>query len=118
MSLLEIRNLGIHFHTENGVVEAVKGISFQVAEGEIFGLLGPNGAGKSTTLEIIETLRDKTSGTVQVLGYDLDRNPNLIKTFIGVQLLTSGYYPNLNLTELIQLFNTFANRQTRRCSSW
>ena len=93
-----------------GSFEAVKGISFQVAEGEIFGLLGPNGAGKSTTLEIIETLRDKTSGTVQVLGYDLDRNPNLIKTFIGVQLQTSGYYPNLNLTELIQLFNGLYNQ--------
>ncbi|MFM7839644.1 MAG: ABC transporter ATP-binding protein, partial [Chitinophagaceae bacterium] len=93
-----------------GSFEAVKGISFQVAQGEIFGLLGPNGAGKSTTLEIIETLRDKTSGTVQVLGYDLDHNPHLIKTFIGVQLQTSGYYPNLNLTELIQLFNGLYNQ--------
>ncbi|MEJ7822497.1 MAG: ATP-binding cassette domain-containing protein, partial [Chitinophagaceae bacterium] len=46
-----------------GTFEAVKGISFDVFEGEIFGLLGPNGAGKSTTLEIIETLRDKTSGS-------------------------------------------------------
>ena len=56
-----------------GSFHAVKGISFEVFEGEIFGLLGPNGAGKSSTLEIIETLRDKTSGTVIVDGFDLDR---------------------------------------------
>ncbi len=58
---------------------AVKGISFDVIEGEIFGLLGPNGAGKSTTLEIIETLREKTSGVIVVDGFDLDRSPNEIK---------------------------------------
>ena len=53
---------------------AVKGISFEVLEGEIFGLLGPNGAGKTTTLEIIETLRDKTSGEVIVAGFNLDKD--------------------------------------------
>jgi ABC-2 type transport system ATP-binding protein len=91
-------------HKKYGDFEAVKGISFDVAEGEIFGLLGPNGAGKSTTLEIIETLRNKTSGTVIVDGLNLDESPNEIKKIIGVQLQTSGYYPSLNLTELIQLF--------------
>src|SRR5450755_379172 len=84
-----------------GDFEAVKGISFDVSEGEIFGLLGPNGAGKSTTLEIIETLREKTSGVVTVDGIDLDKHPDQIKKIIGVQLQTSGYYPGLNLTELI-----------------
>src|SRR4051812_7331415 len=87
-----------------GDFEAVKGISFNVMKGEIFGLLGPNGAGKSTTLEIIETLREKTSGEVIVDGFDLDKKPNEIKKIIGVQLQTSGYYPNLKLTELINLF--------------
>jgi ABC-2 type transport system ATP-binding protein len=87
-----------------GDFEAVKGISFDVYEGEIFGLLGPNGAGKSTTLEIIETLRNKTSGSISVNGIDLDRHPNEIKKIIGVQLQTSGFYPGLNLVELIQLF--------------
>ncbi|MGZ8544338.1 MAG: ATP-binding cassette domain-containing protein, partial [Flavisolibacter sp.] len=76
-----------------GNFEAVKGISFEVQEGEIFGLLGPNGAGKSTTLEIIETLRNKTSGKIIVDGIDLDKNPNDIKKIIGVQLQTSGFYP-------------------------
>ena len=87
-----------------GDFEAVKGISFNVLEGEIFGLLGPNGAGKSTTLEIIETLRSKTSGEINVAGFDLDASPNEIKKIIGVQLQTSGFYPSLNLTELIDLF--------------
>ena len=73
-----------------GSFQAVKGISFDVNEGEIFGLLGPNGAGKSTTLEIIETLRQKTSGRVFVDGLDLDKQPNEIKKIIGVQLQTSG----------------------------
>ncbi len=93
-----------------GTFQAVKGISFDVMEGEIFGLLGPNGAGKSTTLEIIETLRDKTSGTIHVDGFNLDKDPGEIKKIIGVQLQTSGYYPNLNLLELIKLFSGLYNR--------
>lgn len=87
-----------------GNLQAVKGISFEVQPGEIFGLLGPNGAGKSTTLEILETLRKKTSGQVYVGGYNLDSDPAAIKKMIGVQLQTSGYYPGLNLIELIHLF--------------
>jgi ABC-2 type transport system ATP-binding protein len=93
-----------------GDFEAVKGISFEVSEGEIFGLLGPNGAGKSTTLEIMETLREKTGGTVKVDGIDLDKDPDSIKKIIGVQLQTSGYYPGLNLSELIELFSGLYNR--------
>ena len=96
-----------------GDFEAVKGISFEVKEGEIFGLLGPNGAGKSTTLEIIETLREKTSGAVMVDGYDLDKDPEQIKKIIGVQLQTSGYYPGLNLSELIELFGGLYNRKVQ-----
>ncbi len=93
-----------------GNFEAVKGISFDVKEGEIFGLLGPNGAGKSTTLEIIETLREKTSGTVTVNGLNIDTHPNEIKQIIGVQLQKSGFYPSLNLVELIELFGGLYNQ--------
>lgn len=93
-----------------GKFRAVKGISFDVYEGEIFGLLGPNGAGKSTTLEIIETLREKTSGVVEVDGLDLDKNPSEIKKIIGVQLQASGYYPGLNLVQLIELFSGLYNQ--------
>lgn len=104
--IISVKNLTKKY----GDFEAVKGISFDVFEGEIFGLLGPNGAGKSTTLEIIETLRDKTSGEVFVDKIDLDKGPDEIKKIIGVQLQTSGYYPGLNLTELIQLFGGLYNQ--------
>ena len=83
---------------------AVNGISFEVYEGEIFGLLGPNGAGKTTTLEIIETLREKTSGEVIVDGKNIEHYQNEIKKIIGVQLQAAGYYPSLTLLELLRLF--------------
>jgi ABC-2 type transport system ATP-binding protein len=104
--IIEVQSL----EKKYGDFTAVKGISFSVNEGEIFGLLGPNGAGKSTTLEIIETLREKTKGKVFVDGIDLDLQPNEIKKIIGVQLQTSGYYPGLNLTELIRLFSGLYNQ--------
>lgn len=94
-----------------GEFKAVKSISFDVYEGEIFGLLGPNGAGKSTTLEIIETLRVKTSGLVTVNGLDIDKDADEIKKIIGVQLQTSGFYPGLTLVELINLFNGLYNKK-------
>ena len=93
-----------HLVKNYGDFKAVKDISFEVYQGEIFGLLGPNGAGKSTTLEIIETLREKTSGNIIVDGLNLDTHPESIKKIIGVQLQTAGFYPNLNLVELIELF--------------
>lgn len=106
--IIDVNNLQKSY----GDFKAVKGISFQVAEGEIFGLLGPNGAGKSTTLEIIETLRAKTSGKITVAGFDLDTHPNDIKKLIGVQLQASGFYPGLNLIELINLFAGLYNEDT------
>jgi ABC-2 type transport system ATP-binding protein len=106
-TIISVKNLVKNYGTFN----AVKGISFEVYEGEIFGLLGPNGAGKSTTLEIIETLREKTSGEVIVDGLNLDKDPNEIKKIIGVQLQSSGYYPGLNLVQLIELFCGLYNRE-------
>lgn len=106
-TIISVKNLVKNY----GNFQAVKGISFDVYEGEIFGLLGPNGAGKSTTLEIIETLRQKTSGEVIVDGLDLDKQPHEIKKIIGVQLQTSGYYPGLNLVQLIDLFCGLYNHQ-------
>jgi len=104
--IITVKNLVKNY----GSFQAVKGISFDVLEGEIFGLLGPNGAGKSTTLEIIETLREKTTGEVIVDGWNLDKDPGEIKKIIGVQLQTSGYYPGLNLLQLIELFCGLYNR--------
>jgi len=107
-TIISVKNLVKNY----GNFEAVKGISFDVKEGEIFGLLGPNGAGKSTTLEIIETLRQKTSGEVLVAGIDLDKSPEDIMKIIGVQLQSSGYYPGLNLLQLIELFSGLYNQET------
>ncbi len=105
-AIISVKNLVKNY----GEFQAVKGISFDVFENEIFGLLGPNGAGKSTTLEIIETLRPKTAGQITVAGYDLDRKPDIIKSLIGVQLQASGFYPGLNLLQLIDLFAGLYNQ--------
>ena len=99
-AIIVVENLVKHYRE----IKAVNGITFSVMKGEIFGLLGPNGAGKTTTLEIIETLREKTSGNVFVNGISLDENPNAIKQIIGVQLQAANYYPNLTLYELLDLF--------------
>lgn len=104
--IISVRNLVKKY----GDFTAVNDISFEVMEGEIFGLLGPNGAGKTTTLEIIETLREKTSGEVMVDGKNLDKEPQAIKNVIGVQLQAAGYYPNLNLKQIIELFGGLYNR--------
>lgn len=100
-AIISVKNLVKNYDN----FKAVCDLSFEVYENEIFGLLGPNGAGKTTTLEIIETLRSKTSGEVRVNGLSIDQNPNDIKRIIGVQLQAAGYYPNLNLTELLELFS-------------
>lgn len=99
-TIIEVRSLVKKY----GALIAVNDISFEVYEGEIFGLLGPNGAGKTTTLEIMETLREQTSGEVIINGLNTRKNSNQIKQQIGVQLQAAGYYPSLNLLELIDLF--------------
>ncbi|MEX0635650.1 MAG: ABC transporter ATP-binding protein, partial [Ferruginibacter sp.] len=107
-TIISVKNLCKNY----GEFKAVKDISFEVYEGEIFGLLGPNGAGKSTTLEIMETLRTKSSGEVVIDGFNLDKQPEEIKKVIGVQLQSSGFYPGLKLVELIRLFGGLYNKPT------
>jgi ABC-2 type transport system ATP-binding protein len=94
-----------------GSVQAVDGVSFEVAPGEIFGLLGPNGAGKTTTMEMIEGLHQPDAGTIEVLGMDVRRNASQIKHRIGVQLQTAALYPQLTVEELLSLFGSFFARQ-------
>lgn len=84
--------------------EVVKGISFEVKRGEIFGILGPNGAGKTTTLEMIETLREIDGGSATINGVDVATNPYRIRGMIGVQPQTPGFQDKTKLTELIQMF--------------
>jgi ABC-2 type transport system ATP-binding protein len=90
-----------------GAVQAVAGIDFHVAPGEIFGLLGPNGAGKTTTVEILEGLRAPDGGEVEVLGLDVRRGADALKPRIGVSLQTAALYPKLTVTEVIDLFRSF-----------
>ncbi|MBO4968114.1 MAG: ABC transporter ATP-binding protein [Pseudomonas sp.] len=80
-SALSIRQLT---KTYGNGFQALSGIDLDVAEGDFFALLGPNGAGKSTTIGILSTLVNKTGGTVNIFGHDLDRNPAALKRSIGV----------------------------------
>jgi ABC-2 type transport system ATP-binding protein len=87
-----------------GAIEAVRGISFEVGEGEIFGLLGPNGAGKTTTVEILEGLRRADGGETMVDGIDVSMQPVRAKERVGVQLQQSAFPENFTTKETIELF--------------
>jgi ABC-2 type transport system ATP-binding protein len=93
-----------------GEIQAVAGVDFDVAPGEIFGLLGPNGAGKTTTVEILEGLRAPDDGEVRVLGIDVARGADELKPRIGVSLQTAALYPKLTVTEVLDLFRSFYPR--------
>ena len=82
-------------------VEAVRGIDFEVARGEVFGLLGPNGAGKTTTVEILEGYRERTSGIVSVLGHDPGRRPRELRRRVGIVLQDAGIYRHVTVRELL-----------------
>ena len=87
-----------------GDFEAVKGVSFSVAEGEIFGLLGPNGAGKSTLIRMMTTLIPLTGGHAFVAGHDVAKDPDAVRRVIGVipQALTSD--PDLTVEENLSIY--------------
>jgi ABC-2 type transport system ATP-binding protein len=87
-----------------GSVEALHGVSFEVAEGEVFGLLGPNGAGKTTTVEILEGYRQRDAGEVSVLGYDPGTAPRELRERIGVVLQHSELTPLLTVREVHRMF--------------
>lgn len=88
-------------------VQAVDGISFAVAPGEVFGMLGPNGAGKTTTVETILGLRLPDAGEVRVLGMSHAREARAIRSRIGAQLQTTGMYPTHTVYEMLELFAAF-----------
>lgn len=88
-----------------GKKAVVKGISFSVAEGEVFGILGPNGAGKTTTLEMIETLRPIDGGVAVIDGLDVSKQPEKVKGLIGVQPQSPSFEEKTKLTELIKFFS-------------
>jgi ABC-2 type transport system ATP-binding protein len=87
-----------------GPYEALRGVSFEIEEGEVFGLLGPNGAGKTTTIEILEGYRTRDGGEVDVLGFDPERAASVFRERIGVVLQQSQLWPNLTVAETHRMF--------------
>jgi ABC-2 type transport system ATP-binding protein len=87
-----------------GAYEALRGVSFEIEEGEVFGLLGPNGAGKTTTIEILEGYRTRDGGEVDVLGFDPERAASVFRERIGVVLQQSQLWPNLTVAETHRMF--------------
>jgi ABC-2 type transport system ATP-binding protein len=100
---IEVRELRKSY----GEKEAVRGIDFTVARGEIFGLLGPNGAGKTSTVEILEGYRDRTSGEVSVLGFDPRARPRELRERVGIVLQASGIYNQVRVREAVAHFAGF-----------
>src|SRR6201999_3483769 len=94
-----------------GELEAVRGVSFSVNEGEVFGLLGPNGAGKTTTIEILEGLRNLDGGRVSVCGLDPQRDSDKLKNEIGAALQSTSLPEKLKTFEAIKLFAGFYSRR-------
>src|SRR5437773_4071539 len=126
MAVIEAVNLRRVYHTTTGVirrkpleVEAVRGISFEVAEGELFGLLGPNGAGKTTTIKMLITLLLPTAGEARVLGHDVVRDAREVRKGIGYVFGGErGLYERLsgldNLRYFAELYGVTGRRQRER----
>ncbi|MEX2195095.1 MAG: ABC transporter ATP-binding protein [Thermoleophilaceae bacterium] len=91
-------------HKSYGELEAVRGISFSVQRGEVFGLLGPNGAGKTTTVEILEGFRKRSSGNVAVLGHDPGRRNPELQQRVGIVLQSGGFYERVTVREAVEHF--------------
>jgi ABC-2 type transport system ATP-binding protein len=103
MVAVDVKNLVKHF----GSTEAVKGISFTIDKGEIFGLIGPNGAGKTTALRVISTLLQVTAGTVTIMGYDVEKQPGEIRKLISYLPEDAGAYKTLTGRAYLQFIANF-----------
>jgi ABC-2 type transport system ATP-binding protein len=104
---VEVRNLRKSY----GELDAVRGVSFEVARGEVFCLLGPNGAGKTSTVEILEGYRSRTSGEVSVLGYDPGDSPRAMREKLGIVLQECGVQRELTVTELVEMYGRYHQRR-------
>ena len=106
-NIIEVKDLEKTY----GDIKVVKGISFEVREGEIFGILGPNGAGKTTTLEMIEALRPIDGGEVLLDSIDVAKHPHRIREIIGIQLQSTAFYDKVTLKEQLNMFASFYGRK-------
>ncbi|HXD58753.1 MAG TPA: ABC transporter ATP-binding protein [Thermoleophilaceae bacterium] len=97
---IQVRDL----RKDYGEFEAVRGVSFEVARGEVFGLLGPNGAGKTTTVEILEGYRARSAGEVSVLGHDPAARERDLRERVGIVLQSAGFYPRATVREAVEHF--------------
>jgi ABC-2 type transport system ATP-binding protein len=95
-----------------GNVEAVRGVTFEIGEGETFGLLGPNGAGKTTTIECVIGLREPDSGSIEVCGLDARKQPREVKQKIGAALQTTSLQDKITAREALNLFGAFYRSNT------
>src|ERR1700693_3837220 len=102
-SILQVENLVKRY----GAVEAVRGVSFSVEEGEVFGLLGPNGAGKTTIVEILEGYRRRDAGTVTVLGVDPEVGGRKLRERVGLVLQEAAVPAMLSVRELVELYRGY-----------
>jgi ABC-2 type transport system ATP-binding protein len=91
-------------HKSYGSLHAVRGMTFSMRRGEVFGVLGPNGAGKTTTLEMIEGMLPMDRGSISVNGIDVAREPRRVRGMVGIALQKSDFFERLTLSELIRLF--------------
>jgi ABC-2 type transport system ATP-binding protein len=108
-SILQVENLEKRYED----VHAVRGVSFSVAEGEVFGLLGPNGAGKTSTIEVLEGLRVPDGGRVSVCGLDPQKDPNELKQEIGAALQSTSLPDKIRVYEALRLFASFYRRKRK-----
>jgi ABC-2 type transport system ATP-binding protein len=106
MSAVEVRNLVKNY----GSFSAVKGISFNIDQGEIFGLIGPNGAGKTTTLRLLSTLLTITSGSVKIMDFDLENEPNKVRKIISYLPEDAGAYKNLTGKRYLEFIANFFDK--------
>ena len=94
-------------------MEAVRGVSFEVARGEVFCLLGPNGAGKTTIVEILEGYRTRSGGEARVLGHGPRRGPRELRERVGIVLQQCGVQSDLTVAELIEMYGRYYVRGGR-----
>ncbi|MCS1350074.1 ABC transporter ATP-binding protein [Mechercharimyces sp. CAU 1602] len=106
-SVIKVTNL----HKRYKEHYAVRGVSFEVEKGEIFGILGPNGAGKTTTIEMLEGLRPRDEGEIEILGIDPDQDPYGLRQLIGIQFQSTSIQDRMKVGEALRLFASFYKRK-------